>query len=98
MTKKVSGDRAADHYSWITRYGELVQRKPEFARMSLNPAIGKRWFDRYRSDVYPLDRVIVNGQEAKPPRYYDKLLEKASHLDKDALDLQRYKKRFQFSR
>ena len=38
--------------------------------------IGYDWFQRYKSDVYPHDHVIVNGKKCKPPRYYDnKMLE-----------------------
>jgi len=48
--------------------------------MSLKPGIGAEWFKRYGADVYgkqaepALDRVVVNGQEGKPPKYYDTLL------------------------
>lgn len=31
--------------------------------------------DRFFSDVYPVDRVVIRGGKiSKPPRYYDKLL------------------------
>ncbi len=53
--------------------GELLT--PEFARMSLRPAIGKRWIEKYWADVYPRDFVVVDGIEAKPPRYYDKWMD-----------------------
>lgn len=43
----------------------------EFSRMSLRPAIGKTWFDRFgQSDVLPNGTVVVNGVEAVAPRYY----------------------------
>jgi len=54
--------------------GELLT--PEFARMSLRPAIGKRWIEKYWRDVYPRDYVVIDGWEAKPPRYYDKWMDK----------------------
>ncbi len=53
--------------------GELLS--PEFARMSLRPAIGRRWIEKYWSDVYPRDFVVVDGKEFKPPRYYDKFMD-----------------------
>ena len=56
--------------------GELIDVHPEFARMSRNPAIGSRWLEQYWTDVYPRDYVVVDGHKAKPPRYYDKWLEK----------------------
>jgi hypothetical protein len=42
--------------------------------MSRKPGIGKEWFDKYKSDVYPHDYVVVKKHKIRPPRYYDKLL------------------------
>lgn len=53
--------------------GELLE--PEFARMSLRPAIGRRWLEKYWRDVYPRDFVVIDGYEAKPPRFYDKWMD-----------------------
>lgn len=39
--------------------------------MSLKPGLGKGWFDKYHSDVFPRDEVIINGKKVRPPRYYD---------------------------
>lgn len=55
--------------------GELFEVSPEFSRMSLRPAIGRRWIEKYWRDVYPRDFVVVNGIECKPPRYYDKFMD-----------------------
>lgn len=54
--------------------GEFIEREHEFQRVSLKPGLGARWMDRYFSDVYPHDRVVMDGGVGKPPRYYDKLL------------------------
>lgn len=67
VMKKVTGDLADSHY------GPL---KPEYTTMSRRPGIGKGWFDKFKSDVFPLDRVVVNGKETRPPRFYDSLLER----------------------
>lgn len=56
--------------------GELVELQPEFARMSLRPAIGLRWIQKFWRDVYPRDFVVLDGRQMKPPRYYDKWLER----------------------
>ncbi len=53
--------------------GELLSQ--EFARMSLRPAIGRRWIKRWWRDVYPRDFVVIDGYEAKPPRFYDKFMD-----------------------
>ena len=41
--------------------------------MSRRPGIGKRWFEKYKSDVYPHDFVVHDGTKFKSPRYYDRL-------------------------
>ena len=57
------------------RTGEILPLVPEFIHMSLKPGIGRMWVDRFGdSDVFPFDRVVMNGHESKPPRYYDKVL------------------------
>lgn len=59
--------------------GEVLNEwtvKPEYATMSRNPGLGKEWFEKYWSDVYPDDFVLANGHKFTPPTYYDKLLEK----------------------
>lgn len=64
---KVTGPAAFDHYSG---------RTPEYTTMSRRPhGIGKAWLDQFRADVYPRDEVIVRGKPARPPKYYDRLLE-----------------------
>lgn len=76
-TKIITGDKARDHYSVINKStGEIFHRTPEYARSSNGSGtgkggIGKPWFDKFSTDVYPNDRVIVNGKPCKPPRYYD---------------------------
>ena len=48
--------------------------EPEYATMSRRPGIGYNWFQKYKTDVYPHDYVVINGFKVKPPRYYDNLL------------------------
>lgn len=65
--KKISGEKATSHYRG---------KKPEYCTMSRRPGIGKKWFDKYRYEVYPLDRVNVRGVDSKPPRFYDNQMQK----------------------
>ena len=69
--KKVTGKDSLDHYG---------SRLPEYATMSRKPGIGKAWYDKNKSDIYPSDLLIVrspNGvKKGKPPRYYDNCLSK----------------------
>lgn len=81
VTKKVTGKRADTHYERVDpKTGEIRRIQREYATMSRNPGIGSSWFDRYASEVYPSDEVVMRGKAAKPPRYYDKRLE-ASNPD-----------------
>lgn len=43
---------------------------------SKKPAIGKEWLDRYLSDVFPHDEIIMRGKKMRVNRYYEKYLEK----------------------
>jgi hypothetical protein len=75
VMKKITGDKADDHYTWIDpTTGEVRPRSPEYCTMSRNKGLGHDWLMKYKSDVYPNDYVVVNGHEIKPPRYYDSLL------------------------
>lgn len=81
VMKKQTGREAkyGDHYQrlcpWTDTFHEV---EPEFARMSRNPAIGKRWFEKYGESVMDKDEVGIpgRGETCKLPRYYDKLFEK----------------------
>ena len=67
--KKVVGAGAERHYG---------NRVPEYLTMSRRPGIGRGYIEKYRTDVYGFDQVIVRGVPCKPPRYYDTVEEKAA--------------------
>lgn len=51
-------------------YSELGV-EPEFARMSLKPGIGLKFYEKFESDIFPADQVVLRGGvRSKPPRYY----------------------------
>lgn len=75
--KKVTGSSADKHYEVIDADGVVTRRTPEFLRCSLKPGIGAAWFEKFwTSDLDSAGAVVVNGQKAKAPRYYDKLYER----------------------
>lgn len=74
IMKKVTGEAAAEHYDG---------RKPEFVVMSRRPGIGKGWYDRFKSDVFPSDEVVVRGVKMRPPKYYDGLYDLDNHVGMD---------------
>ena len=72
VMKKINGDRAKSHYERVDADGVVSQLRPEFNRMSLKPGIAQGWFDKFYTDVYPLDAVVLEGgQKMKPPKFYD---------------------------
>lgn len=76
ITKKVSGPMAEQHYQRVDlETGEIFYLLPEFATMSLKPALGLGWYESFKDDVFPSDECIVNGRQVKPPRFYAKRLE-----------------------
>jgi len=90
VTKKVSGEAAERHYERvIPETGEVISVLPEYVTMSLKPGIGAAWFDRFSSDVYPSDEVVVRGRAMKPPKYFDRLLERSNPSLLEQLKLRR---------
>lgn len=60
-----------------------VGRLKEFVRMSRGNnktgagGLGLEWFNKFSSDVYPDDAVVLKGgMKIKPPRYYDDKMDK----------------------
>ena len=86
IVSKQTGKIDPNHYHWCDlQTGELKFMKPEYNRMSLRTAVGKEWYKRYKSDVYPHDYVVVRGKKMKPPKYYDKLYQNDNPYEYDEL-------------
>lgn len=60
--------------------GELIALVQPRAFMSRRPAIARTWLDVYGNDTYAHDRVVIGGQEQKPPKYYDRWLKQRSEI------------------
>lgn len=88
--KKVTGKAAEEWYAREDEHGKYFLT-PEFAHMSLKPGVGASWLSKFQSDVYPRNYVVVNGIEVKPPKYYDRLMEKVMPHDIDVLKFERQK-------
>ena len=90
IMKKITGYNSDAHYRDVDlSTGEIINRVPEFNRMSLKPGIGARWFEKFTSDVFPHDRVVINGAKSKPPRYYDKLYSKIDPIGFESIQFER---------
>lgn len=79
LKKKFGADSWVDYVDVNT--GAI--RKPEYITMSRRPGIGKTWFDKYGSDVYPHDFLVLQGRKLRPPKYFDRIFES---IDPDAYE------------
>lgn len=78
------GECTFESASYVARYtmkkygktdSDYGGRVKEYLTMSRRPGIGRGWLDKYYSDVFPRDEVVINGRLCKPPRYYDSVCE-----------------------
>jgi hypothetical protein len=68
VTKKITGDTAPEHYQG---------RLPEYGKSSRQYAIGKKWLEKYWTDIFNYNELIIRGGvRSKIPRYYVKWIEK----------------------
>lgn len=73
---KPSHPSAADHYLRIHPItNKLVTVQPEFACQSRRPGLGTTWFDKFKSDAFPSDFIVVEGKMHAVPRFYDRKLQ-----------------------
>lgn len=71
-TKKVLGKEAAAYYG---------DREPEYSTMSLKPAIGADWFDKYQNELFQHDSIVHNGRSFGLPRYYTERFSEEQKLE-----------------
>ena len=90
-TKKVNGISKEAWYAIVDENGEVItdennviyQKPQEFAHSStgkehedsLGGGLGARWYEKYHTDVFPKDEVVIEGTKKIVPNYYDKLLQ-----------------------
>lgn len=90
IMKKVTGSASDAHYTRVdASTGEFYELKPEYVTMSRRPGIASGWFDKFKSDVYPHDYVVVRGRKMRPPRFYDNKFKLLSPLDFEEVQFQR---------
>lgn len=88
-TKKITGDKAADHYMRVDEDGCAYWLEPEYATMS--NGIGADWYAKYKTDVFPHDEIIMRGAITKPPRYYTDKLKKEDPATLEKIQRKRIK-------
>lgn len=76
VVKKRFGKGSQKHYEKVNpSSGEVEDLLPEYVTMSRRPGIGRKWYEKYKKDIYPKDYFHVRGRRSRPTRYYDKLYE-----------------------
>ncbi len=70
--------------------GEIKTLQSEYSTMSRSPGIGKDWYDKFNSDIFPHDTTIYKGKNVKTPRFYDELLRQ---IDKKTYDIIKIKRK-----
>lgn len=71
LKKQLPNEQLQDRYIYCDEYGEMHCRKLEYVRMSLNPAIGLSWFNKYKQQTIDHDFVRnPDGHEVPVPSYY----------------------------
>jgi hypothetical protein len=94
---QVDGDGLKPYDRIDAQTGEIIEVEPEFVGMSRRPAIGASWFAKYKNDVYPNDFVVIDGKKVRPPKYYDRLLEREDEYALDDIKLERLEKALAWS-
>lgn len=88
--KKQIGKRTDSHYMRASPIdGNTYEVQREFAVMSRRPGLGTTWFEKFKTDAFPSDFLIVEGKRIKPPLFY---LNKIAEGEKTTI--KRERKRF----
>lgn len=75
ILKKQNGKRGElDYQVTDIETGEVCYKEKEMCQMSRKPGIGREFYEKYKSEIFPVDRVVMNGMEMKPPKYYHSLM------------------------
>jgi len=81
ITKKITGPHAQFHYTREDeKTGEIYNIEPEYTTMSRRPGIGHGWYERFKTDCYPHDFVVLRGVKMQPAKYYLNQLQKEHEL------------------
>lgn len=76
IMKKQYGEQSGRHYFGPATVDTGELREREFVLMSRRPGIANSWYGAFRQDVFPRDAVLCNSVPSRPPRYYERILEK----------------------
>lgn len=61
--------------------GEFEPRLPPYRQSSNRPGIGHDWYQKYKSDCFPSDFIVLNGQKLTIPKYYSRLKKREDEVE-----------------
>lgn len=94
--KKVSAwDKERKYGTFDPETGEYVERVPEFPMMSLKPAIGQFWYDKYKEDLRN-GYIVADGKQVGIPRIYRDKLKSDNPVLYEEMEFRRYQRAAQF--
>lgn len=73
--QKITGKAAETHYLRVDSDGPYTLT-PEFNQASRRPGLGAPWLQKWKTDVFPRDYVIIKGKEFPAPKFYDQMLKR----------------------
>jgi len=76
VIKKMKGEGQGT-FALQEETGELIPVQQPYAVMSLRPAIGRNWLEKFNGDIYQADKdfLAMRGKEMKPAKYFDRLMD-----------------------
>lgn len=70
VLKKQLGDSAKAAYEFLDPLTGEVIYAPPFVCMSRRPGIGTSFYEKFRSDMFPSDEVVIRGKASAVPTFY----------------------------
>jgi len=62
VMKKITGEKAPDHYGGL---------EPEFIRVSRMPGLGMSWYEKHKDSLYESDCIVLGDREFLVPKKFD---------------------------
>lgn len=96
VLKKVRGQGPFSRVMIDGDTGEVFHVANEYATMSRRPGIGATWFEKWNSDVYPSDFLVLRGVKMRPAKFYDGQFEKVDPSALERVKVMRKRKGWRF--
>ena len=92
VTKKISGKALLQENPYEKEVnGEIITLEPEFCLSSRKPGLGAPWLDRFSTDVYNDDTIVLKGKKMRAPKYYDNRFESINPSEMELIKRKRKK-------